>query len=203
MSQQLILENPEILQQLKDYNTDIVLLAGHIGNWEWVPGVVCPGGFDLLGIYKPQSNKTADEVTKLIRQKKQVRPVPMKDTAREINRVDDQSNPRMILLISDQIPAKPDINFWLPFLNQDTAWFISAGKIAERYHLPVVFLKMKEEANWKYSCKLHLIKGPHQEMTPEDIIVRYVALLEESILDQPHNWLWSHRRWKHKREQLS
>ena len=31
----------------------------------------------------------------------------------------------------------------------------------------------------------------------------YIAELENNILSQPENWLWSHRRWKHQPEDLS
>ena len=33
-------------------------------------------------------------------------------------------------------------------------------------------------------------------MTPEEITRRYYDLLEKDIKETPHNWLWSHKRWK-------
>jgi len=31
-------------------------------------------------------------------------------------------------------------------------------------------------------------------------VVRYAQLLEENIREQPELWLWSHKRWKLKKE---
>jgi len=30
------------------------------------------------------------------------------------------------------------------------------------------------------------------------ILKKQIGILEKNIQQQPHNWLWSHRRWKHK-----
>jgi KDO2-lipid IV(A) lauroyltransferase len=43
-----------------------------------------------------------------------------------------------------------------------------------------------------------LVENP-AEYTPEEIMMTYVKKLEEIIQAEPEYWLWSHRRWKHKR----
>ena len=36
-------------------------------------------------------------------------------------------------------------------------------------------------------------------MSEEELIKAYFTKLERDIIAQPEYWLWSHRRWKHKR----
>jgi len=36
-----------------------------------------------------------------------------------------------------------------------------------------------------------------------EITQQHFALLEKNILNKPGDWLWSHRRWKHKRKVVS
>ena len=38
------------------------------------------------------------------------------------------------------------------------------------------------------------------ETADMEITNKHVELLEETIRRNPQYWLWSHRRWKHKRE---
>ena len=39
-----------------------------------------------------------------------------------------------------------------------------------------------------------------EEVAELEITERYIRVLEREICAAPHLWLWSHRRWKHKKE---
>lgn len=196
--------NPDILTEYSKAEQDIVVLCGHTGNWEWSPAAIGPYGYEVLGVYKPQNSKTFDLLTKLIRAKKGVTPIPMKSTIRAIKekRMSDQK-PRALLLIADQIPALGDINFWTDFLNQNTAWFTGGEKLAVRFGLPVFYLKFYETKSGYYSGEfIPLFEGT--EATEETEITKfYIHALEQTIKDNPSHWLWSHRRWKHQPENIS
>lgn len=46
-----------------------------------------------------------------------------------------------------------------------------------------------------------LITDRARETADNEITEKYSRLMEESILRNPAFWLWTHRRWKHKRNQ--
>jgi len=62
--------------------------------------------------------------------------------------------------------------------------------------------------------KLQRVKRGFYELTPEllfndptstaegEILETFTKRLEKDIIDDPVIWLWSHRRWKHKRPQV-
>ena len=55
------------------------------------------------------------------------------------------------------------------------------------------FLRNKIKQNNKFT--------PSGKPSKEGVITkRYFQRLEEQIKTEPSNYLWSHRRWKHKRE---
>ncbi|MBT3243755.1 MAG: hypothetical protein HN352_11415 [Bacteroidetes bacterium] len=191
--------NPEILEHYANESQDIIILAGHTGNWEWSPGCICPLGFDVLGVYKPQSSKTFDRLVRRIRQKKQVHPIPMKATLRALSSKRNSSRPRALLLIADQTPAFGDINFWQDFLHQDTAWFTGAEKLAGRYGLPVLYLKMTQEKPGFYNCEYLPISEGEKDLESGQQTSFFIHALEHTIKNNPPYWLWSHRRWKHQR----
>ncbi|MBC8005226.1 MAG: lipid A biosynthesis acyltransferase, partial [Verrucomicrobia bacterium] len=43
-----------------------------------------------------------------------------------------------------------------------------------------------------------LVENP-RDVEPEEILMKYIQKMEEIIKAEPEYWLWSHRRWKHKR----
>jgi KDO2-lipid IV(A) lauroyltransferase len=59
---------------------------------------------------------------------------------------------------------------------------------------------VKKTARGYYTVEFQLITSTPQS-TPEFWITeRYARLMEHSILRNPAYWLWTHKRWKHKRE---
>ncbi|MBQ2874111.1 MAG: hypothetical protein IJE85_02320, partial [Bacteroidales bacterium] len=48
----------------------------------------------------------------------------------------------------------------------------------------------------RYEMTLIPICRNASEFTPEEIMRKYYDLLEEEINETPHNWLWTHKRWK-------
>ncbi|MBI4645801.1 MAG: hypothetical protein HY738_04155 [Bacteroidia bacterium] len=105
----------------------------------------------------------------------------------------------MTLFIADQIPTKNEIQYWTNFLNQDTAVFLGIEKIAKKSNFAVVFLNMNKIRRGSYEVEFNLITD-EPDNTPEYYITdRHVRLLEQQIIKNPQYWMWSHRRWKHKR----
>lgn len=202
LARQIDIINPEILHRTSQ-SKDVIILAGHTGNWEWIPGAVCQQGLHLLGVYKPQTSAVFDRLTQWIRTKKQVTPVPMKSTIRLMQDAPGSDNGRALLLIADQIPARGDIHFWHPFLNHDTAWFTGAEKIAEKKDLPVLYLRMNPIRKGRYRAEFLPLRESNEPSAPGDITRFYIHALEATIRANPAYWLWSHRRWKHRRDQLS
>jgi KDO2-lipid IV(A) lauroyltransferase len=50
-----------------------------------------------------------------------------------------------------------------------------------------------------YELDAELITDQPANEPAGEITIRYVKYLEALIREQPEYWLWSHRRWKHKR----
>jgi KDO2-lipid IV(A) lauroyltransferase len=102
------------------------------------------------------------------------------------------------LLISDQAP-QPENAYWTKFLNQDTPVFLGAERIAKATNSVVVFIAMRRVKRGYYTLEFQeLTKGPKLE-TEFEITEMHVRALEKLIFEDPSNWLWTHKRWKHNR----
>lgn len=190
--------NPEVLRTYSGKGESVIILGGHIGNWEHFSSVMVNCGFETLAVYKPQSKPLGDQLMYRIRKKKGVDLVSMKDALRKFHRKLDEGKPVALLLVADQIPAKEDIHYWKTFMNQPTAWFTGGGKIAEKYHLQAFYLDVTKEMYDRYNIQILQLNDEKKPSTENSITDRYISLLEANIMRQPEIWLWSHRRWKYK-----
>lgn len=124
---------------------------------------------------------------------------PMSQIIREIINSRNNNTNTVSVFLSDQIPAKGDIRYWTTFLNQDTAVFTGAGKIAAKYDMALVFFHIQKIKRGYYNLDIELLLE-HTAGLPEYLITEsHVKRLEEIIKENPEYWIWSHRRWKHKK----
>ena len=105
----------------------------------------------------------------------------------------------MTMIAGDQTPTDTEINYWTPFLNQETPVFLGTEKISKIMDLPVIFFDNQRVKRGFYEVELKLITDKPKETAEYEITEAHVRLLESTINNHPDNWLWSHRRWKHKR----
>ncbi len=191
--------NPEIMDILLNDKRDTVAVLGHYNNWEWLIIISQYTNYRFTSIYKPLQNKYFDNFLNNIRTQYGTLLVPMSLILREI--INDRKNGinTFSAFISDQTPAKGDIRYWTSFLNQDTPVYLGAEKIATKYDMAVVFFNLQKVKRGYYNLTIELLFD-HAKGLPEYAITeKHVKRLEEIIKEKPEYWLWTHRRWKHKK----
>jgi KDO2-lipid IV(A) lauroyltransferase len=126
---------------------------------------------------------------------------PMSSIVREIINNKKNNKKSMYAFLSDQTPAGGDIKYWTTFLNQDTPVFLGAEKIPLKYDMAVVFFNIQKIKRGYYNLNVELLFEHTKDLPEFSVTNAHVKRLEEIIIDKPEYWIWSHRRWKHKRPQ--
>ena len=62
-----------------------------------------------------------------------------------------------------------------------------------------VQLHVRKVAPRHYEAEFKLVYDGVEPVAEHQITERYIALLEAMIRESPELWMWSHRRWKHKK----
>jgi Kdo2-lipid IVA lauroyltransferase/acyltransferase len=193
-------KNPEVLNVYFERRQSIVAVFGHYGNWEWfgaaLPLVV---SHKVLAIYRPLKNRYFDKMMISLRSKFGVHLVPTKRVLQEIICFHREGTPIMTLFLGDQGPAKKKIQYWTKFLNQDTPVFLGAEKVSSKLGHAVVYFRVKKVKRGKYEIEFVPLFDNPKETSEYEITEKHLKMLEEDIIQTPDYWLWSHRRWKHKR----
>lgn len=191
--------NLEIIDKLREEKRDVIAVLGHYNNWEWPTLLPNYLKYKTIIIYKPLQNKYFNGFINNQRSKYGIVLTPTSQIIREIINYRKNDINTLSVFISDQIPAKGDIKYWTSFLNQDTAVFTGAGKIASKYDIAIVFFHIQKIKRGFYNLDIELLHE-HTAGLSEDLITEsHVRRLEEIIREKPEYWIWSHRRWKHKK----
>lgn len=196
-------ENIEEVNDDLRAGVNISLFLGHYCNWEWVSSL--PLWLDLskgavpCQIYHPLSNVAADEVFAKIRRHFGSNNLPMATCAKTLMELNAAGTTSITGYIADQTPSRRAIHHWLPFLNHDTPVFTGAEKISRKIHAAAYYIDLHRVERGRYVARFVKISGDVASEAPDAVTERYFSMLEESIRRQPALWLWTHRRWKHKR----
>ena len=191
--------NAELLERLYDEGRDVVAVIGHYNNWEWLKSLIFHTRFQTVSIYKPLQDKRFDNFLLDLRKREGMILTPMSMIVREILEARKADRRSIYSFITDQTPPKGDIKYWTKFLNQDTPVYLGVEKIASKYDMAVVFFNVKKIKRGYYQYTAELL-FEHTAGLPEHIITeKHVRRLEEIICEKPEYWIWSHRRWKHKK----
>lgn len=180
-------------------NQSLVGIMGHCGNWEWA-AISHQFYFDQLitGVYHPLSNKSFDQFMLKLRSRKGAHIIPMNQVYKALLNLKTQNKTTTCGLIADQAPP-PESAYWTKFMHQDTAFFYGPEKIAKKFNYPVFYLGVKKVKRGYYEMRIKVLSENPTVLPEGEITQLYVNELQNDLCEQPFNWLWSHRRWKHKR----
>ena len=197
LSKRVNIKNPELSNFYAKNDQNIIFIAGHYNNWE-ICAQACPiySMHQCIGIYKPLKEKFLNDKINLSRSKYGLRLISMLQVKKYFK---EENQPKAIIFSTDQNPASVKNAYWLDFLNQDTAVLFGAEKYAVEYNCPVIYASINKVKRGFYEVEYSLVTDNPKEKKYGDITKDFTKRLENDIINQPQYWLWSHKRWKHKR----
>lgn len=197
-----VFTNPEVLLTSYQQGKDIIIGAGHYGNWEWATSSTEIMLYKCLGIYRPLSNKLFDRLFIYIRSKFNSYPIPIKETLRTLVQTRKDNIRFGLYLIADQRPIREDLDFWITFLHQETPVITGIDRLSRKFDTHVYYLNVKRTKRGYYSVSFDLITDNPNKESKNAIAEKFMRKVEQSIIEQPEYWFWSHRRWRYNPEEF-
>ena len=202
--------NAKGVSEIFENTPSMTVLSTHCGNWELLGGLLGYRTDDgetlrvpessISVVYKKLSNEVSDRVFALNR----VAPLEEVGTECEVESknilrfsIKHKDERRMYVYPTDQAPYWGSGRYPIgKFMCQETTAMMGSVGVACKLSHSVLYAKMKRVERGHYELEFIPICMDASKVTPEEIMRKYYDLLEEEIRETPHNWLWSHNRWK-------
>lgn len=180
----------------------VVFMLGHFGNWEWVTCAARKFLPEAISceIYHPLRDKVFDRIMLDLRSRFGTENIPMAHTYRRLLEIHREGKNFVCGFISDQRPLTPALKHWTDFLGIDTAYVDGGEVIGKKLGAEFVYGEMMPTKRGHYELTFSPIE-PMNDDEENPYTRAYLKKLEDSIRRSPSNWLWSHNRWKRKRNQ--
>ena len=189
--------NQDIFHEAKSENKNVILLAGHIFNWEWFNAfaTVVPQE-KSFPVYRKVQSSFWEQKVKEIRNRFGNHALEAKEVIRHIFKNANDGN-SVYMFVADQTPHVSEVTYGLNFLHQKTPAFVGYDKLSTRMDLAFVYCEMKKVKRGYYQINSYRIEPDGEKFEEYEVVRKFHKMLETTINKRPDNYLWSHRRWKY------
>ncbi len=193
------LKDITLLNKLYDEKKKVIFVLGHYGNWELGGAAMSSmSNYQLYVIYRPLSNRYFDQLIIKMRTHLGTKLISMNDTFKKMVSLRNSDEISATAFIADQAPT-PENSYWTTFLNQETAVFWGTEIIASKLDYPIVYITISQQKRGYYEMATELLCENPAVTKKGEISEKHTKRLEQDIIKQPELWLWSHKRWKHRK----
>lgn len=199
MNKRYVFTNMEVYLNLEKKGKSIALMCAHYASYEWAVSMNHHINFIGYGIYKKIANKYFDKLVRDIRSKFKAVLISTKETKTTIEYNAQNNILGVFGFASDQTPRFSQNLYWDSFLGIETPIHTGAETLAKRYDMNVIFLKGKKVKRGYYEASFEVLSEDVQSVPDFKISELFTRKVEEQILEAPEFYLWTHKRWKHKR----
>lgn len=194
-----VFTNLEIYKELEKQEKSIALMCAHYASYEWLISMNSYVTFKAYGIYKKLKNPYFDKLVRNIRSKFKATLITTKETIPTI--IENNKNKILSLygFASDQSPRANSAYHWTNFMGIDSPVHTGAEMLAKRYDMNVIFLRVKKVKRGFYEASFEILSEDAENVPNYEITDQFFKLVEQQIYEAPEYYLWTHKRWKHRR----
>ena len=195
--------NIEEIQKIRAMNKSIILACGHYASYEWMNALQLHGlDYKGFGIYKKVKNKYFDKLARDIRGRYDGILIPTSLATKQIAENEENGVRGVYGMVADQSPKLNRAKTWGEFLGYRVPIFTGTEKLSRSLDMAVVYLHVEKVARGYYVATFKTISLEPALEAPFAITREYFDNLEQQIKAAPQFYLWTHKRWKHRNEEM-
>lgn len=195
--EQAYLEGGDVLSNALDRGRGVVLLAGHLGNWELGVATIAGSGFPLDAIARRQNNPLFDRAILDARNRFGVHVIDRHRATRPS--LESLRMNHLLTLVADQDAR--DNGVFVPFFHRLASTPRGPAVFTLRTGAPLFLMEPIRQPDGRLRVRLVPLEFQPTGDADADtyaITALYARSLEQSVRESPGQYLWQHRRWKTK-----
>ena len=194
-----VFTNLEVYKELETKEKSIALMCAHYASYEWAVSMNHHIDYKGVGIYKRIRNKYFDKLVKDIRSRFKAHLVTTKETIPVISNNYRNKILSVYGFASDQSPKIASAYHWGKFMGIEVPVHTGAEMLAKKYDMNVIFLRTRKVKRGFYEASFEVLSEDPKSIPNYQITDKFLTLVEQQILEAPEFYLWTHKRWKHRR----
>ena len=183
----------DILSKIKKEGKPVIFISGHFNNFELMAMQIEKSGINLAVLYRPLNNKFLNHIMEKIRKKYICKNQIKKGLAGTRQLLSYfKKNYSIALMIDQRVSQGIKSNF---FKHEAYTTTIPA-QFVKKFNCNIVpmYIERINKINFKITINKPLDYSNDKSI--EDITLDLNRVIEEMILKNPDQWIWSHNRWK-------
>jgi KDO2-lipid IV(A) lauroyltransferase len=189
----------ESLRLLLEGRTGVILVTGHYGSFELLGYTMATLGFPSVSVARPLDNPYVNEYVMGFRERTGQSILYKRGATATME--DVLAGCGTLSFIADQDAGRKGL--FVDFFGRPASTYKSIGLMAMQFNAPIVvgYGKRLDKA-FHFEMGVQRIIHPQEWADKADplrwITQEYTSALEEIVRDAPEQYLWVHRRWKHR-----
>lgn len=199
ISKRYVVTNIDEYLEIEKKGKSIALMCAHYASYEWAISMNHKITFEGFAIYKKIANPYFDKLVRKIRSRFKATLITTKNTKSCIEENHKNGVLALYGFASDQTPRITNKTHWNTFLGIETPIHVGAEVLAKSYDMNVAFLKSYRTKRGYYKATIELLSDNVSSVPDYEISENFMRKVEAQIYEAPEFYLWSHKRWKHRR----
>ncbi len=192
-SNNLIIENQNILENIRDNSERVIFISGHFNNFELMAMHISKSGIDLAAIYRPLNNFFLNPIMEKIRKKYICEKQIKKGVSGTKDLLKLFKNGTSIALMIDQRVSQ---GIKCDLFNKKAYTTTIPAQFIKKFDSKVVPIYIERLKDNNFKLKIHEPLKFKENDTLEKITLELNKILENMIKRNPEQWIWTHNRWK-------
>ena len=189
----------QTIRMLIEKRTPLIMITGHFGNWEVLGYTMGTLGFPSVAVARPLDNPYANEYMLGVRERAGQVILDKKGVTRVVDEVLKANG--TLCFIADQDAGRKGV--FVDFFGRKASTYKSIALLAMQYHTPIgVGYGRRLDEQYHFELGIQRMILPEEWAQKDDpltwITQEYTTALEQVIRTAPEQYLWVHRRWKHR-----
>ena len=171
----------------------VIFVSGHFANFELMSMEITKQNINLAAIYRPLNNFFLNPFMEYLR-KKYVCKNQIKKGINGVREVIEyvKNNHSIALMIDQRVSEGEKINlFGKPALTTTLP-----AQLAIKYNLKIIPVFIERDENNKFKIEFQSEINPKNFKDKFQLTSKLNKSLEEMIIKNPNQWIWTHNRWK-------
>ena len=181
------------LEKIKKQKKRAVFISGHFNNFELMAMQIEKAGIDLAAIYRPLNNIFLNNTMEKIRKEQICKKQVKKGRSGSRQLIEYLKKGSSIALMIDQrVREGSKVNFFGKLATTTTI----PAQLIKKYKCELIPIYIERYDNFYFKMYVSRPITVNSKKSVEEITAFLNTILEEMIIKNPDQWIWTHDRWK-------